>query len=112
MGRVKDREEAARARAKREDTIKKALDAIQSETMSIRHAQSAFEIPFSTLQGRLKGAKPHFIAHIAQQKLSPTDEKAIVRLITRPENCGLHLVLNMYHKQRNLFQRKLLVDIG
>lgn len=60
MGRVKDRAEDVKARAKREDTIQKALDAIQAGTMSLRDAQSAFMIPFSTLRGRLKGEKPHF----------------------------------------------------
>ena len=83
MGRVKDRQNAAKARAKREDTIKKALDAIQAVTMSFRDAQSAFEIPATTLWGRVKGAKPHSLAHSKQQRLTPTDEKAVVRLITR-----------------------------
>ncbi|RPB19068.1 hypothetical protein L211DRAFT_871484, partial [Terfezia boudieri ATCC MYA-4762] len=88
MGRVKAREEAAKARAKREGTIKKALDTIQAGIMSLRDAESAFEIPYSTLRGRLLGAKPHSIAHSKQQILTPTDEKAVVRLVTRLENCG------------------------
>jgi len=88
MGRVKDRQEAAKARAKQEDTIKKALDAIQAGTMSFRDAQTAFEIPAATLWGRMKGAKPHFVAHSKQQLLTPTDEKAVMRLVTRLENSG------------------------
>lgn len=40
---MKAREEAAKARAKREDTIKKALDTIQAGIMSLRDAESAFE---------------------------------------------------------------------
>ena len=85
MGRVKIRAHAVKARAKREDTIKKALDTIRAGTMSLRDAQSA---GCSTLQGRMEGAKPHFVAHVAQQKLTPADEKAVVRLITRLESCG------------------------
>lgn len=82
MGRVKVREEAAKARATREDTIQKALNAIQAGTMSLRDAESAFMIPpYSTLRGRQKGAKPHFVAHSDQQLLTPTDEKSVVRWI-------------------------------
>ena len=49
MGRLEERKEAAKAGAKREDTIKKALDAIQSGTISFRDAQTAFEIHSTTL---------------------------------------------------------------
>jgi len=56
--------------------------------MSLRDAQSAFEIPSSTLWDRMQVAKPHFITHTEQQKLTPTDEKAVVRLISRLENCS------------------------
>jgi len=88
MGRVKFREYAAKARAKREDTIRKALDTIRAGTMSLRDAETAFMIPYSTLRHRLKGGQLHFLAHTEQQLLTPTDEKAVVRWITILENCG------------------------
>ena len=86
MGRVKGREAAAKAQAKREDTIKKALNVIRAGAISLRDEQSAFEIPSSTLSDRMRGAKQHFVAHFKQQKLTPTDGKAVIRLITRLKN--------------------------
>ena len=94
MGRVKDRQEAAHKRAQREDNIRKALKAVQTlhkdgkPVMSLRDASSAFQIPYSTLRDRLNGAQPHIIAHRAQQTLTPTDEKAVVRWIKHLESCG------------------------
>jgi len=85
MGRVKLREAAAKARAKREDTIRKT---IRAGTMSLRDAETAFMVPYSTLRHRLKGGQPHFLAHTEQQLLTPTDEKAVVRWITILENYG------------------------
>ena len=78
MGRVKLREDAAKAWVKREDTIQKALDAIQAATMSMRDAATAFMIPYSTLQNRLHGAQLHYLAHSEQQLLTSTNEKAVV----------------------------------
>ncbi|RPB25479.1 hypothetical protein L211DRAFT_83948 [Terfezia boudieri ATCC MYA-4762] len=72
MGRVKSRQEAAHKRAQREDNIRKAIKAIKTMKkdgkpyMTIRDASTTFGIPFSTLCGRLKGAKPHFLAYQAQ----------------------------------------------
>ena len=94
MGRVRDRQEAARKRVQREDCIRKALKAVQTlhkdgkPVMSLRDASSAFQIPYSTLRDRLNGAQPHIIAHRAQQTLTPTDEKAVVRWIKHLESCG------------------------
>ena len=87
MRRVTLREDAAKARVKREDTIRKALDAIRAATMSMWDAATAFMIPYSTLRNRLHGTQPHFLAHSEQQLLTPTDEKAVVQWITILENC-------------------------
>ena len=76
MGRVKSRQEAAHKRAQQEDTIRKALNAVETMNkdgkpeMSLQESSKAFGIPFSTLQGRWNGARPHFIAHQNQQILT------------------------------------------
>jgi len=85
MGRVKCRQEAAHNRAQREDNIRKAIKAVQTikkdgkPSMMIRDASTVFGIPFLTLRGHLKGAKPHFLAHQAKQTLTRTDEEAALR---------------------------------
>jgi len=57
MGEVKLRQETARKLAQSEDTIRKALNAVQTMNkdgkpeMSLREASKAFSILFSTFQG-------------------------------------------------------------
>ena len=111
IGRVKARQEAARKRAQREDTIRKALKAVQTinkdgkPEMTLREASKAFGIPFSTLQGWWKSAKPHFIAHQNQQILTVTDEKAIVRWIQSLENCGFPPKVEHVHQAAELIAK-------
>ena len=108
MGRVKSRQEAANKRAQREDTIQKALNTV--ETMNkdgnpkilLREASKAFGIPFSTLQGRWNGTRPHFVAHQKQQILTGTDEKAVVWWIRNLENCGFAPKVGMLIRLRSL----------
>ena len=94
MAWVKSRQEAVHKRAQREDSIWRAIKAVQTMNkdgkpeMSLREASTAFGIPFSTLRGWLHGAQPHFVAHRAQQVLTPMDEKAVIRWIKALEGCG------------------------
>ena len=93
MGRIMPRQETAQKRAQRESNIQKALKAVKTMNkdgkpeMTLRAASTAFSIPYATLHGLLKGARPHFVAHQEQQILTPLDEKAVVRWIRDLENC-------------------------
>lgn len=83
MGRVKIREQIVRK--DRESTIKLAIAMVgtvekniggkNGQKGSIRTAEEAHGIPFSTLRNRIKGSTSRAKSHTKQQLLSPTDEK-------------------------------------
>ena len=108
MGEVKLRQETARKLAQSEDTIRKALNAVQTMNkdgkpeMSLREASKAFSILFSTFQGWWKGAQPYFIAYQNQLVLSVTDEKAVLWWIQNLENCGFPPKLEHVHQAAEL----------
>lgn len=56
-------------------------------------AAEAYGVRDSTLRRRLKGGTPRKAAHLKQQRLSPADEKAIVRWIVRMEQFGFPLMV-------------------
>lgn len=76
MGRVTCR---AHEHTQQEDNMRKAINVVQTikedgkPYVTIQDTSTTFGIPFSTLRGRLR---PHFLAHQAQQTLTPIGEKA------------------------------------
>ncbi|KAF8441937.1 hypothetical protein BDZ91DRAFT_769017 [Kalaharituber pfeilii] len=97
MARIKKRD--IKKHEEEEKAIALAIQAVRRDKhpLSIRAAAEAHDIAFSTLHGRLGGAKPKRIAHADQQLLTPLDEKAIARKAAYTESniksafkaCGL-----------------------
>jgi len=91
MGRVKPRT----SNLDPENAIRKAKqDYLNGTYPSIHSAASAYGIPNSTLQGRLRGAQPTRIGHQKQQLLTASEEKAIVQFYLSLDNLGHPLKLS------------------
>jgi len=79
----------AKEEADREKAIKNACDGVQQGRFaSIRKAAEAYEVHYSTVRRRLRGAKARKLAHVHQQLLTPAEERAIVRWIVQLEEFG------------------------
>jgi len=73
----------------READIQKAICALKNnEFRSIRKAAIAFNVPNTTLQGRMSGRTSRTTAHELEQILSPAEEKTLARWITRLTRTG------------------------
>jgi hypothetical protein len=59
-----------------------------NEFRSIRKAAIAFNVPNTTLQGRMSSRTSRTTAHESEQVLSPTEEKTLARWITRLTRTG------------------------
>lgn len=67
-----------------EAIIQKEISALRNnEYWSIRKAAIAFNVPNTTLQGRISGRTSRSTAHESEQVLSPAEEKTLARWITR-----------------------------
>jgi len=67
-----------------EADVQKAISAIKdNEYRSIRKAALAFNVPNTTLQGRLSGRKSRATGHETEQVLSAAEEKTLSRWIAR-----------------------------
>lgn len=92
MGRIKARQRLAQA--EREKAIGMAIEAVQhphweaTKRLSVCAAAEIHGIEYSTLKDRLKGAVSRMEAHFQPQLLTPTDGKAVVRLIDTLERTG------------------------
>lgn len=85
MGRVKPRE----SKEQREAKLRRAKQAyLNGEVPSIRQAASQFDVAYTTLLDRLKGAKPRQLAHAEEQLLSPAAEEVLVRYIKLCDEWG------------------------
>jgi hypothetical protein len=72
-----------------EANIQKAICALKNnEFRSIRKAAIAFNVPNTTLQGRMSGRTSRTTAHELEQVLSPAEEKTLARWITRLTRTG------------------------
>src|SRR5436305_8570254 len=70
-----------------ENSIQQALQDYDSSVVnSGRAAGRAYTVPKSTLQGRIKGALPHAVAHSAQQRLAPEQEDYLVNWILEQDS--------------------------
>ena len=105
MGAVK----ARKSKGEREDSIRRAKHAyLQGEVASIREAATAYDVPYSTLRDRLKGAQPRQIAHAKEQLLTPAAEEVLVRYIKLCDEWGHPLKV----KYVKAYANSLLVDSG
>ncbi|GAB7336127.1 hypothetical protein MBLNU13_g08914t1 [Cladosporium sp. NU13] len=72
-----------------EADIQNAISALRNnEYRSIRKAAVAFNVPNTTLQGRMSGRTSRSTAHESEQVLSPAEEKTLARWITRLTRTG------------------------
>jgi hypothetical protein len=77
-----------------EDTLITALRAYRNgEYPSIRKCAYAFNIPVTTLSKRLSTQTSRNKSHKSQQILSTTEEKALIKAITRLSNSGCPITL-------------------
>ena len=71
----------------------------------MRVAADAFNVPYLTMQARLRGCNPRSYGHESQQNLSSAEEDTLVRWITRLTRTGypatLHLVKEMAEEVRS-----------
>jgi hypothetical protein len=73
----------------RELSISKAIKAISDGTVpSLRSAAFIYSVPLSTLHNRLKGTKPHSVAHENTQILTAEEEKALENYIVQLDEWG------------------------
>ncbi|KAF2733632.1 hypothetical protein EJ04DRAFT_605366, partial [Polyplosphaeria fusca] len=67
-----------------EDKIQEALRAIENCTFSNPYAAAKhFDVSYRTIRRRMAGGKSHSQAAAYQQVLSNTEEKSLIRWITR-----------------------------
>ena len=79
-----------------EDTLTTAIAAYRnSEYTSIRKCAYAFNIPHTTLTSRLLNQTSYSKSHESQQILSTTEEKALLKTITRLSNSGCPITLSL-----------------
>ena len=63
----------------KETRIQGALEAFRNGTMeSIRNAANTFDVPFATLQGRIKGRHSHSKGHESQRILTEAEEHSLI----------------------------------
>ena len=61
-----------------EEDVTNALDAlVNGEYKSLRQAALVFQIPYSTLQNRLRKRKSRKESHVSQQILTPIEETTL-----------------------------------
>jgi hypothetical protein len=65
----------------RELSISQAIKAISDGTVTITSIM--YSVPLSTLHNRLKGTKPHSVAHENTQVLTAEEEKALENYIVQ-----------------------------
>jgi hypothetical protein len=72
-----------------EADIQKAISALKNnEFRSIRKAAVAFNVPNTTLRGRMSGRTSRSTAHESEQILSPAEEKTFARWVTHLTRTG------------------------
>ena len=73
-------------RYQKEGRLALSIQAIQNkQILSTQRAAQLYNIPRSTLQGRVSGALPQAAANAQKRKLHPTEEQALVRwILARP----------------------------
>lgn len=54
---------------------------IQKKNSSVRRVAQLYDVPRSTLRGRLKGRLPPSTINVRKRKLSPTEEESLVQWI-------------------------------
>ena len=73
-----------------EDRILLAIEALKSQQIqTIKGAAALFDIPYSTLQNRVKGRVSRQESQVPRRKLLPTEEAALIQWIESLDNRGM-----------------------
>jgi hypothetical protein len=79
-----------------EEDVTNALNAlVNCEIKSLRRAALVFQIPYSTLQSRLRKRKSRIEGHISQQLLTPVEETTLESWIFRAAKLGAPITLQL-----------------
>ncbi len=90
-----------------ENRIQLAVEALKSgQIPSIRKAAAAFDVPFSTLKGRLQGRIPRQESQATHRKLSPTEEAALIQWIESMDDRGMSPTVGYIRQMADLLIRE------
>ena len=79
-----------------EEDVTNALNALANgEYKSLRQAALVFQIPYSTLQNRLRKRKSRKESHVSQQTLTPIEESTLENWICRAAKLGALITLKL-----------------
>ena len=79
----------------KEERIQAALASFrEGKTEGVRQAARLFGINHTTLHYRLKGCRPHAVAHTESQRLTPAEEVAVVKAVQQMVIWGWPLTIN------------------
>ena len=90
-----------------EDRIQLALEALHSgQVGSIRKAAAVFDVPYTTLQQRVKGATTRQQAQVKSRKLLPTEEATLIRWIESLDDCRMSPTIGYIRQVADLLIRE------
>ena len=86
-----------------EDRILLAIEALKSQQIqTIKGAAALFDIPYSTLQNRVKGRVSRQESQVPRRKLLPTKEAALIQWIESLDNRGMPPTITYIRQIANL----------
>jgi hypothetical protein len=92
-----------------EDRIQLAIEALKSQQIrSIKGAAAVFEVPYSTLQNRVKGRVSRQQSQVTRRTLLPTEEEALIQWIESLDSRGMPPTITYIRQMADL----LLIERG
>lgn len=90
-----------------EDRIHLAVEALNSgQISSIRKAAAVFDVPYTSLRGRVAGRVPRQQSQVASRKLRPTEEAALVQWIESMDDRGMSPTIGYIRQMADLLIRE------